>query len=216
MIKGWLLMKKKLITKKKVLSIVFALAVVITVVLNLTLFPKLLQMTPNSLDINIATCDEVDLNSTNEVLGDIISEKTALNTANKNIAEEDLPYSFNIDSASIVTKYVYDTSFPAKNPIWVVVYMNSHVNYDLPMPKELVEKISESAWRSGQVWKNDNGDVCAHYNKYVGYVIVEVDAVTGKYNGFNYIADENFVAYDNSVAAYLEDLYKVNFNLTND
>lgn len=209
-------MKKKLITKKKVFASIFALAVVIIIGLNVILFPKLLQMTPNSSDINIATCDEVDLNSTNEVLGDIISEETALNTANKNIAEENLPYSFNIDSASIVTKYVYDTSFPAKNPVWVVVYMNSYENYDLPMPKELVEKISESAWRSGQVWKNDNGDVFAHYDKYVGYVIVEVDAVTGKYNGFNYIAGENSVAYDNSVAAYLEDLYKVNFNLTND
>lgn len=207
-------MKKKLITKKKVLSIVFALAVVIIVVLNVTLFPKLLQMTPNSSDINIATCDEVDLNSTNEVLGDIISEKTALNTANKNIAEEDLPYSFNIDSASIVTKYVYDTSFPAKNPVWVVVYMNSYENYDLQMPKELVEKISESAWKSGLVWKNDNGDVFAHYNKYVGYVIVEVDAVTGKYNGFNYMADENSVAYENSVVAYLKDLYNVDFNIS--
>lgn len=216
MIKGRLVMKKKLITKKKVFASIFALAVVIIIGLNVILFPKLLQMTPNSSDINIATCDEVDLNSTNEVLGDIISEETALNTANKNIAEENLPYSFNIDSASIVTKYVYDTSFPAKNPVWVVVYMNSYENYDLPMPKELVEKISESAWKSGQVWKNDNGDVFAHYDKYVGYVIVEVDAVTGKYNGFNYIADENSVAYDNSVAAYLEDLYKVNFNLTND
>lgn len=68
------------------LSIIFALEVVIIVVLNVTLFPKLLQMTPNSSDIIIATCDKVDLNSTNEVLGDIISEETALNTANKNIA----------------------------------------------------------------------------------------------------------------------------------
>lgn len=209
-------MKKKLITKKKVLSIIFALAVVITVVLNVTLFPKLLQMTPNSSDIIIATYDEVDLNSTNEVLGNIISEETALNTANKNIAEEDLPYSFNFDSASIVTKYVYDISFPTKNPVWVVVYMNSYENYDLQMPKELIDRISEFAWESRQVWTNDNGDVFAHYDKYTGYVIVEVDAVTGKYNGFNYMADENYVTYENSVAAYLKDLYNVDFNISSD
>jgi|GEM_PF-4931036 len=30
------------------------------------------------------------------------------------------------------------------------------------------------------------------------------------------MADENSVAYDNSVAAYLKDLYNVDFNLTND
>ncbi len=204
-------MKKKLATKKKVFSILFALAVVIIVVINVTLFPRLLQKTPDSSEIITATYDELELNSTNEVLGNIITEETALNIADKNIAEEELPYSFDFDSATVVTKYVYDTSFPAKNPVWVVVYMNSYENYDLQMPKELEKKISESAWKSGLVWKNDNGDVFAHYDKYVGYIIVEVDAVTGKYNGFNYMADENYVTYENSVAAYLKDLYNVDF-----
>lgn len=204
-------MKKKLLTKKKVFSILFALAVVIIVVINVTLFPRLLQKTPDSSEIITATYDELELNSTNEVLGNIITEETALNITDKNIAEEELPYSFDFDSAAVVTKYVYDTSFPAKNPVWVVVYMNSYENYDLQMPKELEKKISESAWKSGLVWKNDNGDVFAHYDKYVGYIIVEVDAVTGKYNGFNYMADENYVTYENSVAAYLKDLYNVDF-----
>ena len=209
-------MKTKFMTKKKVFTTVFALTVVIIIVLNLILFPKLLQLTPDSSDAIEATYDEVDLNGANEALSNIITEETALNTANKNIAEEDLPYSFNFDSASVVTKYVYDNSFPIKNPVWVVVYMNRYENYDLQMPKELVERISESAWESRHIWINDNGDVFAHYDKYVEYVIVEVDAVTGEYNGFNYMADENDVTYENSVAAYLKDLYNVDFNITYD
>lgn len=206
-------MKKKLIANKKVFAAIFVLAVVMIIGLNVILFPKLLKVTPNSSDLIVATYDEVDLNGANEALSNIITEQTALNIANKSIAEEDLPYSFNFNSASVVTKYVYYTSFPTKNPVWVVVYINSYENYNLKLPKETVERISESAWESGQVWTNDNGDVFAHYDKYVGYVIVEVDAVTGKYNGFNYMSDENNVTYENSVSAYLKDIYNIDFNI---
>lgn len=203
-------MKKKLITKKKVFASIFALAVVIIIGLNVILFPKLLQMAPNSSDVIVATYDEVNLNSANEALGNIITEETALSIAYENVTKEDLTYSFDFDSASVTIKYVYDSSsFPAKNPIWIVIYMNSYENYDLQIPKELIEKISESAWKSKQVWANKNGDVFAHYDKYTGYIIAEIDAVTGKYIGYTYMSDEDDVSYENSVAAYLKQIYDI-------
>lgn len=207
-------MKKKFVTKKKAFTIIFAVAVFIIMGLNVFLFPKLLKFTPTSSDVISATADEIDLNSTNETLGNVITEETALNIANKNILEEDVPFSFNFDSSSVVSKYVYDSSsFPVKNPIWVIIYINSYENYDLPMPKEVIDRISEFAWESGEVWMNDNGDVFGHYDKYTEYVIVEVDAVTGEYNGFTYMTDENDVEYDNSSAKYIEKLYDIDLNI---
>lgn len=81
-------MKKKLITKKKVFASIFALAVVIIIGLNVILFPKLLQMTPNSSDVIVATYDEVNLNSANEALGNIITEETALSIAYENVTKK--------------------------------------------------------------------------------------------------------------------------------
>lgn len=81
------------------------------------------------------------------------------------------------------------------------------------MPKEVIDRISEFAWESGEVWMNDNGDVFGHYDKYTEYVIVEVDAVTGEYNGFTYMADENDVEYENSSAKYIEKLYDIDLNI---
>lgn len=207
-------MKKKFVTKKKVFAIIFAFAVVIIMGLNVFLFPKLLKFTPTSSDVVLATDNQIDLNTTNEALRNVITEEAALNIANKNILEEDVPFSFNFDSSSVVSKYVYDlSSFPAKNPIWVIVYINSYENYDLPMPKEVIDRISEFAWESGEVWMNDNGDVFGHYDKYTEYVIVEVDAVTGEYNGFTYMSDENDVEYENSSAKYIEKLYDIDLNI---
>lgn len=107
--------EKETYNKEKVFASIFALAVVIIIGLNVILFPKLLQMTPNSSDVIVATYDEVNLNSANEALGNIITEETALSIAYENVTKEDLTYSFDFDSASVTIKYVYDSSsFPAK------------------------------------------------------------------------------------------------------
>lgn len=52
------------------------------------MFPKLLQMTPNSSDVIVATYDEVNLNSANEALGNIITEETALSIAYENVTKK--------------------------------------------------------------------------------------------------------------------------------
>lgn len=206
-------MKKSLKSKKGLYLGLFAIIVVIIVIFNAMVFPSILSLYPSNSSINHASVDEVDLQSANKILGNIISEDTAIKNAQNALNKEnDLLANFDIENSQVLSQYVYDSNIPNQS-LWVIIFFNTYENYTYEMPKEISpEMISEDAWKTGEVWMNKEGKIFAHYDYRREYVIVEIDAASGEYHGYKTAVAE-FEDDEENVAEWLKEMYNIDFEL---
>lgn len=203
---------KKTFNKKGVrLLILFTAAAAMITLFNIFIFPYIIKSSATSSKLVNASADELDIKKTNEILGSVIPKNVAIDNAEASLSKEkSISKCFDIENAEIFANYVYDNPI-LDQPLWIVIFKNTYNDYTYEFPKECVDKISESAWRAGVVWKDQDGNVFAYYDYYSEYQVVEIDATTGDYLGYIKL---NAEAYDDekNIAEWLKEKYNLSFD----
>lgn len=171
---------------KTIAFFIFLLSLVLIMLFNIIIFPSFLLCIPNNSDVNIATNDETSIKQNNEITKEIISEKKAISYAKSGLNNDiDKPKEYNSETSTTTTKYIYNNvNHPSEEPMWIIIFSNSYKNYDYQLPNNYPkDRISEAAWRLGLVWKDNQGHIFEHYEQLTTFVIVEINAITGKYRG---------------------------------
>ena len=179
--------------KKTVAVSVFVLVLGLAAVLNFVVFPNILSAAPESGKIKSVPNESVNIEKTNELLNNVISEKKAIQIALDKA--NDLPgvsEDFDFESASVHAEYVNGEA-PTDTPKWYIVFLIRQEDYIEQMPDEITpDMIDELAWEKGLVWMQD-GKIFAHYDFKDDFVVVGINAISGEiiYNKYLCAYDEH-------------------------
>ncbi|MCH5300888.1 MAG: hypothetical protein J1E56_06160 [Ruminococcus sp.] len=218
-------MKKSLKNKKLFFSCVFVVLGLSILAFNLSVFPQFLKMTPDVSAIEKITNEEIEVNKTNDVIGNIISERRAIEIAKKGVSDELAsseplgveigPTITDIDRAQVVARYVTeDVSFPSDDPMWIVIIVGQKEDFTAPMPDGItIEDVVEIAVEKGLVWEDENGKLMAYYKKLTELTYVRVNAITGGYGGYKCLTSVDDLNLKFNIE-WLNDKYNTDFGLS--
>ena len=208
-------MKRSLKHKNRFYFVLFVVIISVVLFFNSVVFPRILRLSGDS-SIKHASIDEVNLQNANKILGNIISEDTAIKNARNAINKEnDVLTIFDIENSQVLSQYVYDNIIPNQS-LWIIIFFNKYEDYTYEMPEDISpEMISKEAWETGNVWINQSGRIVAHYDYRTEYVIVEIDALSGEYHGYE-TAYAEYKGDEKNVVEWLNKRYNTNFKLETD